>query len=256
MLDTSEGLPTCALTIPDRCFQGMNDVMMAHALVSPTVDGVPVRVLNYSDEAVALERAMQIGRLEPISEVMSIVTEDTLADGQGEESVQIAETEDSLGVWKQLRIGARCPVVDPRKGWMRTNSSMEPLRLGEDELDPGACRLDELDSILEPRCVDELGSDLEHTEVGVGRDGNETSLGQSGISCEEIHCLQALVLRYRDAFALNPSELGRTSVLHHTIETRDRGPVAQATRRMPLCLSLLAAMNLPWKSWRGRQGLL
>ena len=74
VLDTSEGLPTCALTIPDGCFQGMNDVMMAHALVSPTVDGVPVRVLNYSDEAVALERAMQIGRLEPISEVMSIMT--------------------------------------------------------------------------------------------------------------------------------------------------------------------------------------
>ena len=63
VLDKSEGLPTCALTIPDGCFQGMNDVMMAHALVSPTVDGVPVRVLNYSDEAVALERAMQIGRL-------------------------------------------------------------------------------------------------------------------------------------------------------------------------------------------------
>ena len=38
---------------------------------------------------------------------------------------------------------------------------------------------------------------------------------------------------YRDAFALSPSELGRTSVLHHTIETRDRGPVAQAARRMP-----------------------
>ena len=116
VLDTSEGLPTCALTIPDGCFQGMNDVMMAHALVSPTVDGVPVRVLNYSDEAVALERAMQIGRLEPISEVMSIMTEDTMADGQREESAQLAETEDSLGVWKQLRIGADCPALTPRCG--------------------------------------------------------------------------------------------------------------------------------------------
>ena len=70
------------------------------------------------------------------------------------------------------------------------------------------------------------------TAAGGGRDGSETSLEQSGISREEIHCLQALVLRYRDAFALNPSELGRISVLHHKIQTRDPGPVAQAARRM------------------------
>ena len=257
---------------------------MAHALVSPTVDGVPVRVLNYSDEAVALERAMQIGRLEPISEVMSIMTEDTMADGQREESAQIAETEDSLGVWKQLRIGADCPALTPRCGRDELVSVQVPTVGGRDELGlvqvptaggrdelglvqvPTAGGRDELGLVQVPTAGgrDELGlvqvpitvggrdepDSIQPTAAGGGRDG------QSGISCEEIHCLQALVLRCRDAFALNPSELGRTSVLHHTIETRDRGPVAQATRRMPLCLSLLAAMNLPWKSWRGRQGLL
>ena len=286
--------------------------MMAHALVSPTVDGVPVRVLNYSDEAVALERAMQIGRLEPISEVMSIMTEGTMADGQREESAQIAETEDSLGVWKQLRIGADCPALTPRCGRDELVSVQVPTGSGRDELGlvqvptvggrdelglvqvptvggrdelglvqvptaggrdelglvqvPTAGGRDELGLVQVPTAGgrDELGlvqvpitvggrdepDSIQPTAAGGGRDG------QSGISCEEIHCLQALVLRCRDAFALNPSELGRTSVLHHTIETRDRGPVAQATRRMPLCLSLLAAMNLPWKSWRGRQGLL
>ena len=76
------------------------------------------------------------------------------------------------------------------------------------------------------------------TAAGGGRYSSETSLGQSGISREEIHCLQALVLRYRDAFALNPSELGRTSVLHHKIETHDCGPVAQAARHT----------MMPWNS--------
>ena len=220
-----------------------------------------------------------------------------MADGQREESAQLAETEDSLGVWKQLRIGADCPALTPGCGSDELVSVKLPTVGGRDELVsvqvPTVSGRDELVSVQVPTVGgrdelvsvqvptvggrDELvsvqvptvgGSDelasvklptvggrdepdsIQPTAAGGGRDG------QSGISCEEIHCLQALVLRYRDAFALNPSELGRTSVLHHTIETRDRGPVAQATRRMPLCLSLLAAMNLPWKSWRGRQGLL
>ena len=37
-------------------------------------------------------------------------------DGQRDESAQVAETEDPLGVWKQLRIGADCPALTPRCG--------------------------------------------------------------------------------------------------------------------------------------------
>ena len=39
-----------------------------------------------------------------------------MAAGQREELAQVAETEDPLGVWKQLRIGIDCPALAPRCG--------------------------------------------------------------------------------------------------------------------------------------------
>lgn len=48
--------------------------------------------------------------------------------------------------------------------------------------------------------------------------------------------LSALVLEFSDCFALNSSELGRTSVVTHKVNTGDHAPIKQPPRRVPFSL--------------------
>ena len=52
----------------------------------------------------------------------------------------------------------------------------------------------------------------------------------------EMEQLRSLVIEYNGLFALNTTELGRTSVVTHTIDTGDHLPVRQAPRRIPFSL--------------------
>ena len=52
----------------------------------------------------------------------------------------------------------------------------------------------------------------------------------------EQQSLKQLLADYADVFALNPSELGTTSLVTHTIDTGDHSPVRQPVRRMPFAL--------------------
>ena len=65
---------------------------------------------------------------------------------------------------------------------------------------------------------------------------NTLDLGPAKLEDEERRRLRELVLEYAQLFALNPSELGFTDVVQHTINTGDSRPLRQQPRRIPFAL--------------------
>ena len=57
---------------------------------------------------------------------------------------------------------------------------------------------------------------------------------KSTLQDEEYAALEALTKEYADLFALTSVEIGRTDLVHHTINTGDNAPVKQPPRRIPL----------------------
>ena len=55
---------------------------------------------------------------------------------------------------------------------------------------------------------------------------------------EECAALEALMKEYADLFALTSAEIGRTDLVHHTIDTGNNIPVKQPPRRIPFALRL------------------
>ena len=56
------------------------------------------------------------------------------------------------------------------------------------------------------------------------------------LTVEQKHQLKELLLQNGDLFALDPSELGVTNVVQHTINTGDNTPIRQQARRIPFAL--------------------
>ena len=56
------------------------------------------------------------------------------------------------------------------------------------------------------------------------------------LTVEQKHQLKELLLQNGDLFALDPSELGVTNVVQHTINTGDSTPIRQQARRIPFAL--------------------
>jgi len=61
-------------------------------------------------------------------------------------------------------------------------------------------------------------------------------LREAQLSEEELSQLQQLLRENADVFALDPSELGSTDLVTHTIDTGDHTPIRQLPRRMPFSL--------------------
>ena len=59
---------------------------------------------------------------------------------------------------------------------------------------------------------------------------------KSNLQDEECTALEALMKEYTDLFALTSAEIGRTNLVHHTINTGDNAPVKQPPRRIPFAL--------------------
>ena len=60
------------------------------------------------------------------------------------------------------------------------------------------------------------------------------NLPASKLNSGETDKLKALLLKFSDVFALDDSELGRTSVVCHSIDTGDRKPIKQQPYRTPI----------------------
>ena len=56
------------------------------------------------------------------------------------------------------------------------------------------------------------------------------------LTVEQKHQLKELLLQNGDLFALDPSELGVTNVVQHTINTGDSTPTCQQAHRIPFAL--------------------
>ena len=54
------------------------------------------------------------------------------------------------------------------------------------------------------------------------------------LSAEDMGKLEALLLDFSDVFALNDSELGRTSIVRHSIDTGEHKPIKQQPYRTPI----------------------
>ena len=59
---------------------------------------------------------------------------------------------------------------------------------------------------------------------------------KSNLQDEEYAALEALTKEYADLFALTSMQIGRTDLVHHTINTGDNAPVKQPPLRTPFTL--------------------
>ena len=202
------GVPSVCLTEPGDWLTDKSDVMLAHAIVCPTEAGVPIRLLNGSGECVSLEKATRVGQLQPILAVTDVMDEEPMAVGN--------TSADSAGeLLSVLQIGSREPA-----GLWQIGGSDEA---GGERISMGvAAGLPQLSGRSRTvRCTDD-GWDLTPQIRGAGtlRDDEERDL-------------RALVTRYSDVFAMTSDEIGRTTVQHHSIETKGKGPIFQPARRLP-----------------------
>ena len=56
------------------------------------------------------------------------------------------------------------------------------------------------------------------------------------LSVQELDQLRAVVSSFSDVFAMDQSELGRTDLIKHSIDTGEQGPVKQLPYRTPFSL--------------------
>lgn len=93
--------------------------------------------------------------------------------------------------------------------------------------------LEQLDSASLP---DEVVAAVDVSEVPPEKREMLTNLVESngdGLTAGEKEQFLSLLLHFSDVFASSEGDLGRTSKLHHRIETTDAAPVRQAVRRLP-----------------------
>ena len=58
----------------------------------------------------------------------------------------------------------------------------------------------------------------------------------SNLSQDEVQQLEDLVIEWADVFAFDPSELGSTKLVTHSIDTGDSPPIKQPARRILFAL--------------------
>ena len=81
----------------------------------------------------------------------------------------------------------------------------------------------------------------ESTVCQIRRDRTTQLLEQFELDCEYLTPtgeaqLQTLLKAYSDVFTLDPSELGTSSIMQHSIITGDHSPIWQPLRRVPFTL--------------------
>lgn len=64
----------------------------------------------------------------------------------------------------------------------------------------------------------------------------QLELGSEYLDPEDVAQIRTLLETYADVFALEPSELGTSSITQHSIKTGDHPPIRQPLRRMPFTL--------------------
>ena len=127
---------------------------------------------------------------------------------------------------------------------------------------------------IEP--VEELeeGDEATATETAVaciGATGNKERVSQllemldlhiENLSGEHQRTLKDLLAKHSDTYALNPTELGKTELMSHHIDTGDHPPIRQPLRRTPfslrksinemvkemLSMSIIKQSSSPWAS--------
>ena len=58
----------------------------------------------------------------------------------------------------------------------------------------------------------------------------------TGLSPQQLSQMQALLKEYMDIFSLQPSDLGTSDQMTHSIDTGDHRPIRQPPRRLPFSL--------------------
>ena len=205
-------------------------------LVTPSEGKVPVCLINWRDDAVDVPCGARIGEFCPV-----MLVEPQLEDGEhGWVRDSPTESADQPGnLWSLLRVGKT-----PSRTEMNADSG-QPLESGGGGLDPKhthdahaqlGAPLDVTgprgltQSFLEP----ELPGALEgnHVESGVFARASESQAPRLE-GHERLEELRQMLEKHRNVFALQASELGRTHVLEHRIDTGKSRPIFQPPRRLP-----------------------
>ena len=179
-------------------------------------------------------------------------TDVTLADGvidsrEEECATLIIENHgtDKLKLKKGMVLGVLEAVDDPDE--MQACGAQE----WDGESEGQAVALDAAPAVMEPveqeKMDGRIGGPPDNTEAAVSRLKGELhhrtaklleqlQLDSEQLTPEEKTQLRTLLEGYADIFALEPSELGTSSVIQHSINTGDHPPIRQPLRRMPFTL--------------------
>ena len=79
----------------------------------------------------------------------------------------------------------------------------------------------------------------------------EMTINWNGLATSEVTKSQLLIQEYADIFALNPCEVGRTEVVHHSIDTKSHLPINQVPHRILFLLCpKVEALIQEMESWK------
>ena len=218
---------------PHSDLQAGGDLVGLSAVVSPADGEVPVCLSNSGEDPIEVPSGARIGVLCPVkcmTEGDSQLVEEFGDHGWDEGSSGDTESKD---LWSLLQVGSRGSTgmtVEPdqlaghgpeRTQHARTNTG---AHTGSLPVQKDAQRESQFHSEHELPCAAEADCS---TSVPTMAGGAEA------VRDRELEELRKMVEHHREVFALKASELGRTHVMEHKIDTGDSRPIFQYPRRLP-----------------------
>ena len=189
-------------------------LLIAKSLTRPKSCKIPIKMINHSTSPIRLKKGLVLGTLQPVGSVMPT-----------NEKYNIRQHEEGVSV---------CRLKTHEDKHQRELSNAHSSSNKEGSHPDGTnftCIFDEEDGTSAYPQVSRTNESL-IPEVPVHL---QELFHQSTASLDEGQKakLKKLLLKYQDAFAKAPTELGKCSLLKHKIDTAEAAPVRQPMRRTP-----------------------
>ena len=163
-------------------------------------------------------------------------------EGLGSEQVSLFEPDTSALTEQGLRMAEAtvAPDLDNQVILLIDNESFNPVKLKKGlqlgkvhpvTVDPAEEQEDTVEDDPTIAMVTETSTADREEQVLKAEHVNPT-----GLSPQQLSQMQALLKEYMDIFSLQPSDLGTTDQMTHSIDTDDHRPIRQPPRRLPFSL--------------------
>jgi len=204
-------------TVIEPVVEDDRKLIVARALVDPYSNNIPVRLINLDDHPIKLRRNYLLGELHPVRDITEVSkTEEMKSSFSSQERSKqtcIKLHHDRKSEYRDRTCPTENQTIMIPETWGKTKEIRKVGNTGDEGSPMNKADINRLPEFLPDlydRSVINLTSEIHKSK------------------------LQQLLIKNKDAFASNKTELGSCSLLKHKIDTAGSAPIRQPLRRTPI----------------------